>query len=164
MLCLWVRASSYQKMKSILNLFKHLSSSLCDEDRSNCSRVFTLKINLLRLSTEKHLYLADIEGLKSLYILSHSCCITAVFLKKHSDDSCCLQTMNTRSEIRQDLKTLVLDSDIITAPIWDYLSLTEDLKLMLVMLKNRGQKDSLLTSESSVLKSKDSRRVMLLRI
>ena len=34
---------------------------------------------------------------------------------------------------------------------------------MLVMLKNRGQKDSILTSESSTLNSEDSKRVVLLK-
>ena len=151
-------------MKSVLNLFKHLSSSLYDENRFNHLRVFTLKINLLRLSMKKHLHLTSVEGLKSIYVLSHSHSIMTAFLKRHSSGSCCLQTMNMRSEMRWDLKALVLDSDTVTAPMWDCLPHTGDLKLMLVMLKNRGQKDSLLTSESSILNSKDSRRVVLLRI
>ena len=164
MLCLQVRVSSYQNMKSILNLFKHLSSSLCDENRSNCLRVFTLEINLLRLSTEKHLHFTGVRGLKSLYVLSHSHSVTVVFLKRCDNSSCCLQTINTRLEIRWDLKTLILNSDIVTASMWDCLSYTENLKSMLVMLKNRGQKDSLLTSGPSILNSKDSRRAVLLRI
>ena len=164
MLRLWVRARSYQNIKSVLDLFKCLSSSLSDEDRSNCSRVFTLKVNLLRLSTEKHLHLTSVEGLKSLYILSHSCSVTAAFLKRYSSSNCYLQTTNMRSETRWDLKALVLDSDTVVTPMWDCLSHIGDLKSMLVILKNRGWKDSLLTSESSILNSEDSRRTVLLRI
>ena len=104
-------------MKSILDLFKCSDSSLCSEDRFNYLRVFILKINLLRLSTEKYLYLTDIEGLKSLYILSHSHSVIAAFLKRCDSSSYCLQTINMRSEMRQDLKTLIYDSDTVTTSI-----------------------------------------------
>ena len=102
-------------MKSVLNLFKHSDSSLCSKNKFKYLRVFTLKINLLRLSTKKNFYLTDIRDLKSLYILSHSCSIIVIFLKRHTSSSCCLQTINTNLEMRQNLKTLVFDSNIVIA-------------------------------------------------
>ena len=96
--------------------------------------------------------------------LSYSCIVITIFLKRYNSDNYCLQTINTRLKIRQNLKILVFNSDTVVASVKDYLSYTWDLKLMLIILKNRDQKDLLLILKSSVLNSKDNKRVMLLRI